>query len=284
MEQLSNISEKIVELVGKSQGKSLLGVRLGAALKATFPAFVPAQYQCKNLRQFIKKHVPAVAEIEYSGVDVLYGLTNPDDVRPAETRVAGIENNSPVISLPIDIIAWKAYSNPSYPFSVAANPTTGEIKAIGQRDAIQPPWISIPKVSSDTHRKIASEFVNNLQDPSRSVLQNVLAGDQWYVSFFGTTKRLELSRQWGLYKREHLIRLFTEALHSHGIVAAAPAAPKHDLRVARNFSKRATDPKRNGRDDDQLRELVSRLALALPIDELRALRLPIGLVLDAVNH
>jgi hypothetical protein len=122
-----------------------------------------------------------------------------------------------------------------------------------------------------------------LPEPSRLALQGILGEPQWYVSFFGTTKRLGLSRQWGLYKREHPIRLFTEALHNQGI-SAATAAPKHDLRAARALSRRPSTPRRSNFDDIEIRELVSRLALALPIDELRSIRMPLGLILDALSR
>jgi hypothetical protein len=134
MDQITNIVDKIVELIEKSESNQLLGVRLGAALKASFPTFSPAHYQCKNLRQFVKKHVPRVIEKGHSGVDVLYTVSESTEPSPAVEPTLNAEDSSPIISLPVDVVPWRAYSNPSYPLTVVANPGTGEVKAIGQRE------------------------------------------------------------------------------------------------------------------------------------------------------
>jgi hypothetical protein len=289
MDQLSKIADKIAQIVESSKDKTVLGVRLGAALKIAFPDFVPAAYQCKNLRQFVRKHVPGVVETGYSGVDILY--TKPEKASPTATDESvapstPADGRSPAfISLPADPITWKAYSNPSYRLSLIANPSTGEVKAVGEQETPQAPWVAIPKLAPEKHHEIASKFVESLPPASRGPLQNILADHQWYVSFFGTTKRLGISKQWGLFKREHLIRYFTAALHEKGVVAA-PSAPKHDLPSARTFQTRRPDTRHQSplSDETQIRELISRLAYTLPIEELRTIRLPLGSVLDALRH
>jgi hypothetical protein len=287
MDELSKIVDKIVDIVAASEGETILGVRLGAALKKHFPTFAPAVYQCRNLRVFVKTHVPKVVEKAYTGVDVIYTLAAaaPPEEGSGQSRAAAppVSDPAPFISLPADPVTWKAYSNPSYPFAVIANRETGEIKATGEREVPQEPWISIPKLSPAVHYQIASDFVATLSGSAKTALTPILQDHHWYVSFFGTTKRLGVSQQWGLFKREHLIRHFTEALHQHGITAAT-SGPKHDLPPRSGFTARKpADPKRQS-DDAQLRELVSRLAFALPIEELRSIRMPIGLVLDAFRQ
>jgi len=285
MDELNKIVEKIVDTVAASEGETILGVRLGAALKKHFPTFAPAVYQCRNLRLFVKTHVPKVVEKAYTGVDVIYTLASaaPSEAEPTGAVAPPASESAPFISLPADPVTWKAYSNPSYPFAVIANRETGEVKARGEREIPQEPWVSIPKLAPAVHHQIASDFVATLSGTAKTVLAPILQDHQWYVSFFGTTKRLGVSQQWGLFKREHLIRHFTEALHQHGITAAA-SAPKHDLPSRPWFTaKKPAEPKRQ-LDDVQLRELVSRLAFALPIEELRSIRMPIGLVLDAFRQ
>jgi hypothetical protein len=289
MDQLSSIADKIAQIVESSKDKTALGVRLGAALKIAFPDFVPAAYQCKNLRQFVRKHVPGIVETGYSGVDILYTLAAKPESVPVPGELAAPltppEEKSPAfISLPADPITWKAYSNPSYRLTLIANPSTGEVKSVGEYEVPQPPWVSIPKLAPEKHHEIASLFVESLPPASKAALQSILADHQWYVSFFGTTKRLGISKQWGLFKREHLIRYFTAALHEKGVVAA-PSAPKHDL-PARSFQTRRTEIRRPALslDETQIRELISRLAYTLSIDELRTIKLPLGSVLDALRH
>ena len=289
MDELTKITDKIVEIVGAAEGETMAGVRLGAALKTNFPSFAPAVYQCRNLRLFIKTHVPKVVEKTYTGVDVIYKLASPvpseQDASQPSPIVAPAPDPAPFIGLPADPVTWKAYSNPAYPFMVIANRETGELKAVGEHETPREPWVSIPKLSPAVHNQIATDFVSSLSDGGRkTALTNMLAEPQWYVDFFATTRRLALNQQWGLFKRQQLIRNFAAALTERG-VTTAPAAPRHDFSPGRAAftTRKGVETKRHP-DDAQLRELVSRLAFTLPIDELRSIRMPIGFVLDAVRQ
>jgi hypothetical protein len=285
MDELTKITDKIVEIIGAAEGDTMPGVRLGAALKKYFPSFAPAVYQCRNLRLFIKTHVPKVIEKTYTGVDVIYTLAEaaPSEHDTNQSSPAALPSDPPTfVSLPADPVTWKAYSNPAYHFMVIANRETGELKAVGEHETPREPWMPIPKLSPAAHHQIATEFVSSLSDGGpKTALMNMLAEPQWYVDFFATTRRLALDQQWGRFKREQLIRNFTTALTERGV----PTVARHDLPPSRVQStvKRSADIKRSS-DDAQLRELVSRLAFTLPIDELRSIRMPIGLVLDAVRQ
>src|ERR1017187_3082633 len=209
MDELTKITDKIVEIVGAGDGATMAGVRLGAALKKNFPSFAPAIYQCRNLRLFIKTHVPKVIEKTYTGVDVIYTLAASapleDGTSQVPPTVAGETGH--FVSLPADPVTWKAYSNPAYPFTVIANRETGELKAVGEHETPREPWVSIPKLFPAVHHQIATNFVSSLSDGGpKTALTNMLAEPQWYVNFFATTRRVALHQQWGLFKREQLIR------------------------------------------------------------------------------
>src|ERR1039458_5660978 len=94
MDELSKIIDKIVDIVAASDAETILGVRLGAALKKNFPTFAPAVYQCRNLRLFIKTHVPKVIEKQYTGVDVIYTLASTPSLPD------GTSQASPVVTVP----------------------------------------------------------------------------------------------------------------------------------------------------------------------------------------
>ena len=171
MDELSKITDKMVEIVGSAEGETMAGVRLGAALKKNFPSFAPAVYQCRNLRLFIKTHVPKIVEKTYTGVDVIYKLASPqaseEGTSHASSITAPASDPAPFISLPSDPVAWKAYSNPAYPFMVVANRETGELKAVGEHESPREPWVSIPKLSPVVHHQIATDFVSSLSDGGR---------------------------------------------------------------------------------------------------------------------
>ena len=288
MDELTKITDKIVEIVGAAEGETMAGVRLGVALKKNFPSFAPAVYQCRNLRLFIKTHVPRIVEKMYTGVDVIYKLASPHPSEQGTSQASPIgappPDPAPFVSLPADPVTWKAYSNPAYPFMVIANRETGELKAVGEHETPREPWVSIPKLSPAVHHRIATDFVSSLSDGGpKTALTNMLAEPQWYVNFFATTRRVALHQQWGLFKREQLIRNFTTALTERG-VPTAPATPRHDLSPGRAAFTTRNGAEAKRHPDAQLRDLVSRLAFTLPIDELRSIRMPIGLVLDAVRE
>ena len=285
MDQLNKVTERIFEIVDQADDKTVLGVRLGAALKKTFPSFAPGAYQCKNLRQFISKNVPKVVEKIYTGVDVTYTLasaTPNTSGEPVQSAALAPPDPAPFISLPVNPTSWKAYSNPSFRFAIMANPETGEVRSIAENEQPPHPWVLIPKLAPEIHLQIAHDFVATLTDTSKATtLKALLADHQWYVSFFATAKRLGLSQQWGLFKREHMIRQFTAALHSHGI-SAAHSAPRRDLSTPPTPRKAFREPVTPS-DEQRIRDLISRLAHTLPIDELRLIRMPIGFVIDAMR-
>ena len=226
--------------------------------------------------------MPKIVEKTYTGVDVIYKLASAPTSEEGASQATPIPDTAPFVSLPSDPVTWKAYSNPAYPFMVVANQETGELKAVGEHENPREPWVSIPKLSPTIHHQIANDFVSSLSDGGpKTALTNMLAEPQWYVDFLATTRRLALNQQWGKFKREQLIRHFTAALTERDVAAA----PRHDLPPGRaqTTTKRTIDIKRHP-DDAQLRELVSRLAFTLPIDELRSIRMPIGLILDAVRQ
>ena len=113
----------------------MLGVRLGASLRAYFPNFNPYAYQCRNLRQFIASYVPAVSEKGRSGADLVYGIADPPirDAAPIPQGTLFPHLTEPEYGrLPMSSYNWKAYSNPGHPFVVTANRETGMLQALPQ--------------------------------------------------------------------------------------------------------------------------------------------------------
>jgi hypothetical protein len=66
-------AEAISKIIATSPSQRVLGAKLGAQLRVADPGFTPVAFQCRNLRQFIKSHVPAIEEKGRSGPDFIYG-------------------------------------------------------------------------------------------------------------------------------------------------------------------------------------------------------------------
>jgi hypothetical protein len=285
VDQLTKIVNRIVDIANAADGKTILGVRLGAALKATFPNFSPPVYQCKNLRQFVKKHVPALKENNYSGNDILYAVIEIGPTSPPSAASAPEADDEPatILGLPVDSVSWKAFSNPGYPLVVIANPSTSEVKTVGEKEITPAGWLRIPKLTSQDLRSIAEQFVSGLSEPARATLTAILAQTRWYVTFFQAAQRHGHGPAWSKFKRKELVARFSSALEKNGI--NLPLSPIEEPAQTIRASRRPPAAlQRFQIHDDELRDLVTRLAATLPVDELRSIRMPIGFVLDALKH
>lgn len=138
MDNASTIAARIVQFINESQSKTLLGVRLGALIRHSFPDFSAPNYQCRNLRHFIGRFVQGVRESGHSGADVVYGLADSGSgVVPSPMKPEGGERTEPhaqsAEEAPVDELAWKAFTNPNSRYLVHANKLTGELRSSAER-------------------------------------------------------------------------------------------------------------------------------------------------------
>lgn len=285
MYPVDEISSKILELVSSTADKTLLGVRLGFMLKRSFPDFAPYHYQCRNLRQFVRTHVPSVSEKGHSGTDVIYAVgsfASPTN-DTAQPRAA----TSNFVPLPMVEFEWKAYSNPAQRLSIAGNRETGELKVIGETETPHEPWVAIPKPSSEFHREIAEQFVSTLQEPLHTMLARTLNDHKWYVRFSTIAKVHGVGMQWTTFRRAKLIEKFKFSLSNLGIPERLTHAKKIQpatLALLAQAVQPLEAPPAPASNETDFRELVQRVIAELPVSELRSLRLPVGLVVDALRR
>jgi hypothetical protein len=283
MTTIQEVSDQIASFIKSCPRQTCLGVHLGIFLKNTLPGFSPLHYQCRNLRQFIRVNVPEVFEAGRAGLDVRYGIGQPS-ATPATTAsaVTAAPPLPPVgfVPLPVDPPVWKAFSNPGYPFALAINGDTGELETLPIDAPPSSPWVVIPKASTDTHFAIATEFTSSLPSQLQSVFRRTLADPRWYVHFSALAKQHGVGSQWAAFRRTKLIEVFQSSVRALG-VSIAPRAlrgPNHPVDRPVCSVGRTTSP---AIDEAAFRGLVLRVIAELPIDELRLLRLPVGVVFDA---
>jgi len=294
---LQEVSDQIVDFIKSSPAQTTLGVHLGVFLKHHFPAFSPFHYGCRNLRQFIRVNVPSVRELGSAGLDIRYGIA--EAISPAATTatpsapVPKTQAASPFVPLPVDFVVWKAYSNPAYHFSVALNRNTGSVITLPSGTSTQAPWTMIPKPSTDVHHKIATEFVSSLSPESQPIFQRVLSDARWYVQFSPLAKKHGIGSHWAAFRRTKLIELFNASLRDNGVSFSPPlprsaghfpsASTREHISVPARASYQASATLQR-LDDAAFRELIEKVVAELPVSELRLLKLPVGLVLDAVKR
>jgi hypothetical protein len=293
MYSIEQIANKIQEIIRNSPTKTLLGNQVGYLLKYSFPDFSTLQYQSRNLRQFIKQHAPTIQEKGRAGMDVIYGLRStafPSATAPAPAPIGPLRA-TPLTPVPPsqapDFVPymtgyeeWKAFSNPSYPFILAANRETGGLRVIQETETPEAPWVAIPKPTAAFHAEMASEFVSALPQPQKMALEEVLKNPKWYVQFSFEARRNGLGEQWAAVRRSKLNAKLGAALSELGV----EPVQSQDMKTGRVQSRfRVRTSADSITEEARFRNLVQRIINELPTSELRLLRLPVGVVFDALK-
>lgn len=278
------VVDLLLKFVTEAPGQRILGARLGMLLKTECPAFSPAQFQSRNLRQFIRTYAPGIVEQGKSGPDFFYALSGA-----AESTLASSGFIEPsVVRAPRTTFDWKAFSNPSYPFVLAANRETGEFQTRNQGAEIAEPWVTLPKPTSDDHLQIARDFVQTIPEPNRSILAEGLASPVWFTNFSTVVRQHGLGSSWATYRTSRLRELFDRSLTELGIPAAEGKAEASSPFV--RYSSRSTGWARRVEakaqftpSEEALRKLVQLVVAEMPISDLRELSLPVGRVFDHIG-
>jgi hypothetical protein len=285
---IQSISDILVQGISAAPNQRILGARLGALLRTAYPGFSPADFQSRNLRQLIRTYVPAVEEKGRSGPDFIYGLAL-DSTRPVPGHPSVLarlpDNQTSPAPATFD---WKAFSNPTYPFSLAANTETGEFQAIAGTE-VTPPWVPLPKPTSEDHHGIAKAFTETLSGEVRQPLERVLEDPKWFVTFSSAAKRLGVGTAWAVFRTSQLRDRFRASLSVLGIPPRINSALANRRSAASLVAAGSSSSIPQSRytelsQEERLRRLVSLVIADLPISDLRALNLPVGAVFDHIDE
>jgi hypothetical protein len=279
---IQSVGELLLKFVSEAPGQQILGAKLGGLLRAEYPTFSPSQFQSRNLRQFIRTYVPDIVDRGRSGPDYCYGLASSVETSQCDSERTGA-------TAPRTAFDWKAYSNPAYPFVLAANRMTGEYQTRSQDAVPSEPWVVLPKPTSDDHLHIAREFVQTLSEPMRTTLAEILAAPLWFTKFSAAAKRSGLGSSWASFRTSRLREKFDHSLITLGIPnvaekpVPAPLASRSYSNPSPNAPFRRLDVKSPARET-ALRKLVQLVVADMAISDLRELALPIGKVMDHIDE
>lgn len=283
---IQSVSELLLKLISDAPRQRILGAQLGGLLKTACPSFSPSEFQSRNLRQFIRAHIPAIEEKGRSGPDYIYGLASTDEAR-APGGVSALSRPQFVPSLRTSF-DWKAFSNPSYPFVLAANRDTGEFQSLRPNTTLPDPWVILPKPTPTDHLEIAREFVQTLLEPTRGVLAEALTDPIWYASFSGVAKNHGVGSEWAMFRTSHLRKAFDKSIAAAGIPAKKVGLPTAEAVSPAMTSRSTTGASHLEASslsrEKALRRLVQLVIADLPIGDLRELALPIGRVFDHIDE
>lgn len=272
---IEQVSSQIVELVKSSKNQVITGVRLGVEIRVSFPSFFPQVFRCRNLREFIVRHVPEVKQVGQSGPEIWYGLAS--DTTPASTRWK------------VPTSSWRTFTTPHPRYALYANVSTFDVATFPQSVPVGTPWVRVQSCSESEHLRIAMDFLPTIEAGQREALERVLQEPRWWDGFAMETRRLNISQQWISFRHRELFKALMTALDasltSSGIEVAPVQYSQLVDTVARQDSALRPDARPMSTSaDDKLRKIVLAVIGKMTAHELKDLRLPVGDVLQAIHE
>lgn len=270
--ELSEAVSAVSALV--SGAGDITGAQLSRALKARLPDFNPRHYRTASLRLFIAEHVPSVVVVGRAGLDPIYRWGPLPASRPAPGTRANL---------------WQTWVSPNAPFVLAIDRDQGEVTACARGTSPAAGVVHLAPPSVGFHRKMALDFLD--QQPHTDDIDALrdLAKDEqratWWQPWFAALRKMGLGKDWNAYRvvrlRNELECQLTQAALSHHAVEKA-------LSVIQPPTQHSTpEPVVVATVDHRGASALQRVAIAAVLrmsdDELRELKLPLGLVLDAAG-
>jgi hypothetical protein len=268
---VEEVAAAIKEIVA-TEGQ-ILGSRLSALLKTRFPDWSPRDFGVRSLREFVAAHVTGVLLVGRSGMDVIYGLEQPPTTDDQRTNVN----------------FWRVWVSPKSPYALAVDRASAILTAVQRGSSAESGKIVLDPPEVEAHREIAREFLSGLPADLQPKLQTALdsSSPQWWRAWTRALRTAECLAPWSAFRRQKLEDHLSSKLRAAGFEAPvidailkgvreqqAPMPPQMQRTIKATFSKLD-----NG---DMLRRIVTESVQRMSSAELRELRLPLGIVLDAL--
>jgi hypothetical protein len=288
MQDYSPVAATISKAVAESRTRTLTGSKLRLLVSSAHPEFNALNYSARNLRDFVRKFVPEVVEKGRAGADPVYGLLesiqSPVEQITLFDSTPKLQSHTPLDSLLTDPRVWKTFASPQSPWRLFWDRQTGLIRVVdpAKSDPVGPDWIQIPPCSADVLLQIGRDFAATVPEVFRSLLISAFQEKKWWLPFFDTLQAIGLRSKWVIYRRRRIIaefeRVITDLVREH---PQSTTRADHPVRAEGQEDRRGISLPPGGAE---LTKKVAIAALSRMTDaELRALNLPLGYVLDALN-
>lgn len=271
MTEKSVVIEAVKRLVAGAG--EVLGSKLAIDLKSEVPAWRAEEFGARSLREFIESNVDGVLVVGRSGMDVVYGTSVSKDNSPAVAAKA-----EPVAD------AWRAWVSPNSPYALAFKIANGNPVLIKRAANVPEGHVRIKPTTVEEHRAIARDFLNKVAEPAQDTLRAIveLPDDQWWRRWLAELKKLGDLTTWNSFRHMRLRELLKDRLADSalGETARSIAAENVGQRSQPRLKKRDRVPQ--ARND--VRAVVAAVIEKMSDDDLRELKLPVGLVLDILGE
>lgn len=279
------VAETIRQTVRATPTRTLTGGKIWQAVRATYPDFNPSEHAVRNLRDFIRTYVTDINEVSRAGADIVYGFQS------AESQQELFPSGSPerVVQRSIGYVlenrqVWKTFTSPSSPWKLFLEPETGQFRVLPPGEPVPGPhWIEVPHCSAEALFRIGQDFIaKEVPESFRPLLSATLEDKKWWLPFFEVLRNVGLGTRWMIFRRPLIVQEFERAVEfvrqqKRAEIVSPSATSELGSLVVDKGSRQlqpATTP---------LRQLVANAISKMSDAELRALNIPLGYVLDALD-
>ncbi len=248
------------------------GAKLSQFLRSLDSTWSPLQFGQKSIAQLISTQVPKVAMVGRAGLDPVYGPATPG----GEMAAHWSGHHEP----------WRVWASPNSPFSIEIS-SEGSLRVVESTASNEPDWTRFESPDANEHRKFARDFIL-LQFPGGDQLlaSTITDNPEWWRSWFTQIRKRKLNRVWGEFRAARLLLIFEESLRHSGltgnVLSCAVTALKRSAEPGADLQL-ALSTQSDGATKSELRHIAALVIDRMGERELAELRLPLGLVLDAIK-
>ena len=269
------IRTSVVEILTATGPK--LGSQLGAMVQAGFQNDpVNFKEQFGGLSNFLAAHCSDVVQVqERHGGDLLYGL------KPAE----GQAPQKASIPLPpqLEYGIWQCFVSPYIQAVLCVHRDTGELVVKPKGESCPEPFLQVPKLLVDDHKKAIAAFIERDMQQQR-VPPGLLARTHYWQAWLNLLRVSPppLRGAWVEYRNKWIMDEFRKRLLEAGLSDEAVVQAERSLVQAQRM--KAKMPVRFAGRGSTIRAVVLQAIESLSDEQLRGLWLPVGSILDAVQR
>jgi hypothetical protein len=207
---------------------------------------------------------------------------------------------------------WHAFTNPNSALRIACD-AAGELRVVGHYTPPPDGSVIVPSMTADDYRRLARRFMQNLAPEQVATLEPTLEADAFWPAWSAMIRSLgeDVKHRWGSFRLREILSVWEQRASTAGIPndaaekattalraayqaassifrmrTRAPAPAPHAPTPTRTTPAAAgtQEPPRPLRGELPLRTIIGRVIASMGDHELNLLWLPVGRVLDALDH
>ncbi len=286
---MANPQEIIAAIVACARvAPEVMGAHLGIAVKRAVPDSDIKQYG--GLRRFIQAYCgETIHWVRKHGLDDVYRI-NPSALPTGHSRTI------PAVG------AWRAFTGPTNPYAVYVNPKDGSLTVLPEQAEAASGFVLLPKMSAEEHRGIAQRFLTRINPDHRGKFEEVLKQVQFWPGWAMQTRTFAdgmYKNDWLTFRTEQILGLLQTKLTELGLAGPTRESVLQRIRESKEIfvtpghappsgfhaghARGFAAPDRRGYRETEIKRLAHQAIDLLGENEIRKLRFPLGVVINAIR-